>query len=334
MSAPTPPESVPPGVASDFPEEAPPADAPADGGPAGEPAYDAAKLDEPLDLTDAASVVAYLHRAAELCRDQPQRRGNSIHLGDAGRLVVTGDLHDHGPNLKRILKLADLDAGPDQHLILHEVIHGENLLQGTDLSIRTLARVAEVKVNYPTQVHLLQSNHELAQRLGESILKDGVSSVDAFDDGLTYLYGQDADEVTDAVNAYVDALALCVRCVNGVFVAHSLPAPRRIEAFDKTVIDRSLTEDDLRPKGSAYDMVWGRYHNRKITRELAEAWGASVFLLGHQPAEMGYEPLADIALILASDHGHGQACVVDLAESYDRDQLIERLVPLNGISVL
>ncbi|MEM7577597.1 MAG: metallophosphoesterase [Planctomycetota bacterium] len=293
--------------------------------------YDPAKLDAALDLADAASVVAYVNRCAERCRDQSSRRGSSIHLGDSGRLVVTGDLHDNGPNLQRIVHLAKLAESPDHHLILHEVIHGENLLHDADLSIRTLARVAELKVKYPAQVHLLQSNHELAQRLGESILKDGISSVDAFTTGLDYLYNDHAGDVADAVNAYVDALALCVRCSNGVLIAHSLPAPRRIEDFDKGVIDRTLTEEDLRPRGSAYDMVWGRYHNRKITQELAEAWGASAFLLGHQPADMGYEPLADNALILASDHGHGQACVIDLAESYSRDQLIERLVPLNSI---
>lgn len=295
------------------------------------PAYDVLKLVEPLDLAVAASVAAYLHRCAELCLNQPERRGASIFLGGTGRLVVTGDLHDNGPNLQRIVHLAELDAGPDRHVILHEVIHGENLLHDADLSIRTLARVAELKVKYPAQVHLLQSNHELAQRLGESILKDGVSSVDAFNEGLNYLYNEHADDVADAVNAYVGALSLCVRCENGVFIAHSLPAPRRIDAFDKTVIDRVPTEDDLGPKGSAYDMVWGRYHNRKITNELAEAWGAKAFLLGHQPAEMGFEELADNAIILASDHGHGHACVIDLAESYTRDQLVERMVPLNSV---
>ncbi|MEM1446191.1 MAG: hypothetical protein AAGF84_09065 [Planctomycetota bacterium] len=296
-----------------------------------EPTYDASRLDEALDLADAASVAAYLHRCAELCLDQPQRRGSSIYLGSTGRLVVTGDLHDNGPNLQRIVHLAELDTNPDHHVILHEVIHGENLLHDADLSIRTLARVAELKVRHPNQVHLMQSNHELAQRLDESILKDGVSSVDAFNEGLNYLYNEHAEDVAESVNAYVDALALCVRCDNGVFIAHSLPAPRRIEDFDKAVIDRVPTEEDLRPRGSAYDMVWGRYHNRKITNELADAWGASAFLLGHQPADMGYEELADNALILASDHGHGQACVVDLSESYTRDQLIERLVPLNSI---
>ncbi len=296
-----------------------------------EPAYDPALLAVPLDVGNADSVAAYLCRAAELCLDQPHRRGASIHLPGHGRLVVTGDLHDNAPNLQRIMRLADLDADPNHHVILHEIIHGENLLHDADLSIRMLARVAEIKVNHPSQVHLLQSNHELAQRLGETILKDGLSSVEAFNVGLDYLYNQKADAVADALNAYVDALALCVRCANGVFIAHSLPAPRRIEFFDKEVIERVPTQDDLSTRGSAYDMVWGRYQTRKIMDELADAWGATCFLVGHQPADMGYETLADNGLILASDHGHGHAAVLDLAKSYQRNQVFDCLVPLNSV---
>ncbi len=286
---------------------------------------------EPLDLNDADAVADTLRRCAELNEAQPQRRGASIHLGESGRLVVTGDLHDHGPNLQRIIKLADLDAGPDRHVILHELIHGDNILHDADLSVRTLIRVAELKTRYPEQVHLLQSNHELAQLLGEGIMKDGVSSVEAFDEGLAYLYGDRADDIGEAVDAYVRSLALCVRCANGAFIAHSLPAPRRIDDFDKGVIDRGLTDDDLNLRGSAYDMVWGRYQNKKILAELAEAWGAAVFVLGHQPAEMGWEELGDNALILASDHGHGQALVLDLSRGYERNELFDHLVPINSI---
>lgn len=295
------------------------------------PALPATGSPSPLDVNDAAAVADVLRRCAELNLSQKARTGGSIHLGKKGTLVATGDLHDHGPNLQRITKYADLDAGKSRHLILHEVIHGENLLHDADLSVRTLARVAELKVKYPDQVHLLQSNHELAQMLGEGIMKDGISSVEAFDEGLAYLYGDDAEDVAAAVDEYVDSLALCVRCGNGVMVAHSLPAPRRIEDFDKDVLDREITDEDLSIHGSAYDMVWGRYQNKKIMTELAEAWGVSVFVLGHQPAEMGYEPLGDNGIILASDHGHGQLLPIDLSATYERDELIELLVPINSI---
>lgn len=292
-----------------------------------------------LDPSDAASVAAVLHHCAASLRDHPLRRGASIHLPAEGRLTVTGDLHDNGFNLERVRRVAQLNASPDHHLILHEVIHGDNLVNGADLSIRTLAQVADLHNRFPTQVHLLQSNHELAQYLGEGIQKDGLAVVEAFDHGLSDLYGDAAEDVAEAVRAYVRGLPLCVRVAPpagealGLFVSHSLPAPRRIEPFDKTVIDRDLDDADLQPRGSAYDMVWGRHHNRKILDELADAWGVSCFLLGHQPAELGWETVAGRALVLASDHQNGVAVPLDLGRAWTIEAVAEQAVMLNEVSV-
>ena len=293
----------------------------------------------PLDLSDAASVAAVLHHCAATLRDDPLRRGASVHLPAEGRLTVTGDLHDNGFNLARIRKVAALNASPDHHLVLHEVIHGENFVNGADLSIRTLAQVADLRNRFPGQVHLMQSNHELAQHHGEGIQKDGIGVVEAFDDGLHDLYADAADEVAAAVRDYVRSLPLCVRVAaadpggGGLFVAHSLPAPRQIERFDKAVIDRELTDADLAPRGSAYDMVWGRHHNTKILHELADAWGAGCFLLGHQPADLGWEKVADLALVLASDHQNGVAVPLDLTRAWTRDAIIDEVLMLNEVAV-
>ena len=289
--------------------------------------------DQPANLRDAGAVVALLEGAAAVYRESPARRGSTVHLADHGLLLATGDLHDNALNLRRILKMAELEAGANRHLILHEVIHGPDLVNGMDLSVRTLARCADLKLRYPDQVHVLLSNHELSQMRGEEITKDGLSVVAAFNDGVDFLYGAEADGVRGAVASYIGALPLALRCANGVMVSHSLPAPRRIEAFDKAVLDRELVPEDLENKGSGYDMVWGRHHNRVILEELAQAWGVSVFVVGHQPAEMGYEPLGDNALILLSDDGHGVALPIDLARVYTRDELIEAVLPLASVAV-
>jgi len=63
------------------------------------------------------------------------------------------------------------------------------------------------------------------------------------------------------------------------------------------------------------------------------AWNARVFVLGHQPADMGYETEADRILILNSDHEHGVALPIDLSRTYDLDALIEAIVPLAAITV-
>ena len=283
------------------------------------------------DLQDPAVVIDLFQRAANASRTSRYRQGAVTHLPDRGRLLVTGDLHDHGLNFQRILKLAGLEKGADRHLILHEVIHGEQRINGRDLSVRMLARVAALKLAYPDNVHILQANHELAQLGGEGILKDGVSVVEAFDEGVDFLYDEQADAVREAMGTFIRSHLLAVKCANGIFISHSLPSPRVLETFDLTVLERVPTEADLTYKGSAYEMVWGRNHTQPLADTLAEAWGAKLFVMGHQPAEMGYETEGQSMLILASDHDHGCVLPIDLASDYDMEALIGQITPLAAV---
>lgn len=286
-----------------------------------------------LDLQDAQAVIAALRAAAEASRNAKHRKGAIAELPDHGRLVITGDLHDHGHNLQRSLKLADLAADKENHLILHELIHGPDLVNGYDLSIRTLARVAAAKAAYPEQVLLLQSNHELAQLNNEGILKDGHSVVQQFEEGVGFLYHPHADEVMDAVADYVRALLVGVRCANGLFIAHSLPSSRKLEQFDPSLVDRDLTDEDLRDGGSAHLMVWGRKHTDELADTLAEAWGVELFILGHQPVDMGYDTVGSRILLVNSDTNHGVALPVDLSQRYTLDALCDRIIPLAAVTL-
>lgn len=286
-----------------------------------------------LDLQDAAVVAGVLDRAAEANLAEPTRRGSTAHLPAGLNLLMTGDLHDHGLNLQRILKLAALHRGPRHHVVLHEIIHGPNLVNGRDLSIRTLARVAHLKVRHPEQVHLLQANHELAQYGRRGISKEGVDVVAAFEDGVHFIYADDAEAVLAAMRRFIASLLLAVRCPNGVLCSHSVPSPRKLEQFDPSVIDRTPTDEDLAPQGSAYLMVWGRNHTPELADRLARAWDAKLFVMGHQPAEMGYQIETRSMLVLASDHSHGVALPIHTSRAYDLDRLIESMVPLASVAV-
>lgn len=285
-----------------------------------------------LDLQDPDAVADLLHETAALNRDDPRRNGSTLHLPRTGQLLVTGDLHDNAPNLQRVIKRARLERAPDNLIVLHELIHGPTRLNGKDLSIRTLARACAVKRAHPEQVLFLLSNHELAQRRQEHVFKDGGSDVDAFNDGLVHLFGDaGAEQVHAAFDDYVDSLALAVRCENGVMVAHSLPGPRKLDGFDPSVLDRELTEADVGDNGSATLMVWGRRQDEQVATQLGEAWGVKAFILGHQPPEMGWEEVAHNILIITSEHGHGMCLPLDLTKDYERDDLFDLLVPINGI---
>ena len=286
-----------------------------------------------MNLQDADTVVELFHQAAAANREHPLLKGASVHLPREGKLLITGDLHDNGSNFFKIIKLAALHESPDNHVIMHEVIHGNNRMCGRDMSIRTLARLAAWKVQYPNQVHILQSNHELAQFGGDGILKSGVDVVESFDEGIEYIYGDGAENVRNAMNAFIRSYTLAVRCANGLFISHSLPAPSMMSKFDPDLIDRTPTDEDYVYRGQVYMLVWGRNQTPDVVDQLAEKWGARQFVVGHQPADMGYDVYGPKLMVLASDHEHGHVIPIDLSKRYDQDKLIEELLPLASVTV-
>ena len=284
-----------------------------------------------LDLQDPQVVIDLFGRACQANLDQARRRGATVHLPQRHKLLMTGDLHDHGLNFQRICKLAALHLSSDRHLVLHEIVHGPDYVNGRDVSVRILARIAALKLQYPDQVHLLQANHELAQLGGEGISKDGIDVVAAFNQGIQFIYSDRADEVAQALSTFIRSLLLAVRCPNGIFCSHSVPSPRALKRFDHTVIDRVPTDEDLAPQGSAYDMVWGRNHTDELADQLAGQWEVEYFVMGHQPAEMGYEIETHRMLVLASDHSHGTVLPISTSRSYDMDAMVRQLVPLASV---
>jgi hypothetical protein len=285
------------------------------------------------DLRSADEVAEIFRHAEKANLKTVGRAGAVVDLPDSGRLLISGDLHDNAQNFQRLLQLARLDDTPDNRLILHEVIHGPDLVNGLDLSVRMLARVAALKCQYPDRVFVLQSNHELAQLRHEGILKEGRDTVESFDEGIEFLYGGKGDTVREAMDGYIRSLLLAVRCANGVFASHSIPGNNRMRKFDPGVIDRVPTAEELAEKGDVYHMVWGRNQRQDTADTLAEAWGCRQFVMGHQPAEMGYEPIGETMLVLASDHSHGVALPIDLSGTYDQEQLIGAVIPLASVTL-
>jgi hypothetical protein len=285
-----------------------------------------------LDMRSADVVIDLFEKAAHANLHSALRKGATVHLPAHGRVLMTGDIHDHGPNLTKILKLAAIADAPTNHVILHEVIHGESFINGMDLSVRILAKVAALKAAFPDQVHLLQSNHELAQFKGEGILKGNVSVCEVFDQGVNYIYADRADDVRAALRKFIRSYPLAVRAPKGILFIHSLPAERQLEKFDPSVLDRDPSDADLEAGGSGYMLCWGRYQSQDLCDKLAEKWGVNLFITGHQPAEMGYEMMTRSLMILASNHEHGMVLPIDLSKRYDMDKAVESLVPLAAVS--
>lgn len=280
-----------------------------------------------LDFIDAAAMIDVFEQAAELMLACRLRRGSTVHLPPFGRLLATGDVHDYPGHLDAIVRLAELDESANNHVMLHELIHGESLVDGMDLSYRNLAMVAEFVRRYPTQVHPMLANHELAQCHRMSVSKGGGDQVAMFDDGLDYVFNDRAEEVATAIREFILAMPLVVRSDNGLWCAHSIPG--RMD-FDDGAFDRPLQQEDYQsPAGTAWCVVWGRLHDHAHVCALLERFHAKLMVVGHCHAEMGIESPAPGLLVINSDHARGAVVYIGLEHTLPTvDDLVLSAIPL------
>jgi hypothetical protein len=317
---------------------------------------------EQVDLRDPTAVIAALEAGAHACRTTPNRRGCTEWVEvDASRaatpaatLIATGDLHDNHLHLARIARAAGLlPEHPTSdiplptsvsHLTLHELIHGDRLINGLDYSYRVLVRAAVMKAAFPEKVHILLANHEIAQLAGIAVAKEGVRCNEAFDDGVHAAFashGGSAEQVLQAVNTFLAALPLAVRfhcdAIEGdILCAHSLPAPEMMDrgdgndGFDLTALDRDLTPEDFTSRtGAARAMTWGRAHTPEHIERLAKAWNVRLFILGHEKADEGCTVISPRAVVLNSDHDRGVYSRLDLTQAASANDVAEACIPLS-----
>jgi hypothetical protein len=203
-------------------------------------------------------------------------------------------------------------------MTLHELIHGDRLVNGMDYSYRVLVRAAVLKSAFPERVHVLLANHEIAQLVGSPVVKDGVKCNEAFEEALAAAFG-DGEEMGRVRRAGLP----------DVLCSHSLPSPLLMDRFDPGVLERSLTDEDFLPRrGSAYLMTWGRDMTEEHLRSLGERWGVGLFILGHDKAEEGVKVLGPHAVVLNSDHEKGVYARLDLASVATAGDVAGACIPL------
>ena len=272
-------------------------------------------------------------QAAELNREDSLISGSTLFFPDYGQLVAVGDLHGHRRNFERIVNFASLDCAPVRHVLLQEIIHEEPVgLHDLDMSHELLLDAAKWKIEYPDQVHFMQSNHELAQLTGQEISKCGRMVIQCYLQGIEKTYGDESGLVVEAMLDFIRSYALAAKTPNRIMLSHSLPSPGLMSLFDPTVIERIPTVADFSDGGSAYLLVWGRHQNNEQLDALATMFDVDIFICGHQPQEFGYDIVHGRQLILASDHNHGAFLTFDLKKSYDIDTLEKNVRPLASIA--
>lgn len=297
-------------------------------------------MERALNLQSAPSVRDIFHAGAEANRRAACRVGSIDRITAPGSLIATGDLHDNPVHFSKLVAAAGLSPSdpapglaPPVHLVLHEIIHPDKLINGMDFSYRALAKVAALKAEFPERVHVLLGNHELAQMIGAAIVKDGVRSLDVFHAGLDYAFGSEAEGVFEALCVFVRSMPIALRCVTprgDILVAHSVPAAAMMARFDASILSRELTDADYEPRrGSAYLMVWGRGYDAELLEDLVERWGVNLFVLGHEHVESGAMLVPPNALVLNSDHARGVYVPIDLSNPPRAEEAVARAVALS-----
>ena len=278
-------------------------------------------------------VIEAFNIATEENEISPLREFNVVKLPSEGELWITGDMHDHRRNFEKIVRAADLDNNPRRHLVLHELIHGDRFDgSGAEGSWEILFEAAELKCDYPGQVHFLLANHDLAQIHGEGIMKAGLSVCEAFSAGVKQAFNSSADHVEVAIKQFLLSLPLAIQAPNGIFCCHSIPADGQVERFDFSIFHRPLTGPDYaRRTGPVYQLIWGRHMSPETATSFAEKVEAVVVVTGHQPQEEGYQVNGPRHLIIASDHNQGMFLPVDLGERYEMEGLVSRLRKFAGL---
>jgi hypothetical protein len=276
---------------------------------------------------NADQVIETLGVAAEENQVSSLRQHQVVHLPAEGEVFIAGDLHDHRRNFQKFVRAADLGSNPQRHVVLQELIHGEHFdAQGAEESWKILVQAAELKADFPNQVHFLLANHDLAQVHGEGIMKGGASVCEAFSAGVKRDFGDRFALVNAAIADFLLSFPLGVKTQNGLFLCHSLPTDSEIESFDYTVFDRALAGADYRRRlGPVYQLIWGRKASATGAEIFAAKVGANLVITGHQPQEMGYLVNGDHHLIIASEHNHGVMLELSLTEPYDMDGLLHSM---------
>ena len=284
---------------------------------------------------DADQVLETFQTATEENQLDSFRDQQVIMLPAEGELWIAGDIHDHRNNFRKMTTAADLGNNPQRHLILQELIHGDHFDdKGREGSWETLYRAAELKCDFPAQVHFLFANHDLAQIHGEGIMKAGLSVCEAFTSGVKRDFADRASAINVTITEFLLSLPLAARTTTGLFFCHSMPTDDQMDDFDFTIFERPLTGDDyLRRKGPVYKLIWGRNITPAGVDKFLEHVGAKLIVTGHQPQETGYLVNGDKHLIIASDHNQGVFLSIDLAQEYSMDDLVERLTKFVAVDV-
>ena len=267
-----------------------------------------------------------LRQATLHFRNSLYRRGRVLTLNESVREVfIAGDLHGSVENFRLILQKADLANNRERHLVLQEIVHGTFFYPGGgDKSHQLLDLMAALKCQFPTQVHFLLGNHELAQWQEQWIGKNDINYNSIFRQGVDEAYGSHAEAIYLAYKDLISAAYLAIRLPNRGFLSHTYPSARNLEAFSVSDLEKDELDDhQLVAGGSIHSIVWGRDTTQANVDAFLQKVDADWIITGHIPTDRGYEVPNTRQIILDAKGYPACYCLFRTDRRYTQEELIK-----------
>lgn len=278
-------------------------------------------------MPDPEKLLNTIRRAIDHTQATPGRTGRIVRIPADDEVMIAGDLHGNIANFQLLLKTADLPNHPRRHLVVQELIHGTfRYADGSEKSHQAVDLWCALKCQFPTRVHYLPGNHELAQWTNRAISKNDIDLNANFLDGVRTAYGRRGEEIYQAYLYLFGSLPLVVRTANRVLLSHSLPSPAGLPKFSSAKLERGAYQPiDLQPGGMVYTMLWGRDVSQiNVETFLAKA-DADWLITGHIPSEEGFIVPNNRQIILDSLGTPAAYCLFPSGTPITHAELVERV---------
>jgi hypothetical protein len=278
-------------------------------------------------MPDPHKLLTTIRRATDFLRRTPGRHGGTLVLDDADEVMVVGDLHGNLGIFRQILAEAALAEHPRRHLVLQELVHGQQFYpdEKGDKSHQLVDLVAALKCQYPLRVHIILGNHELSELTGRAIAKYGTTLNALFRQGIETAYGPHAEAIFQAYLEFFAAMPLAIRTPNRVFICHTIPNAVHLDQFDPDLLRAETWPPEAAARGgTVYALTWGRDTEPETADRFAALVDADWFITGHQPCEEGFRQANHRQLIIDGTPPYPAFCLFPTREPITMEMLIER----------
>ena len=276
--------------------------------------------------THADHIMSLMAWAVQANLGTPLRTGYLQGLPEEGEVMVTGDLHGHLGNLRRVVEIADLQRHRKRHLVIQELVHelyGED--EGSCQSYRMVEMAARLKVTFPERVHYLTGNHEFSEVIGLEIGKNGRFLNMEFRQGLEDAYGRRWEDVKRAFRKFWQTCPLALRTSTRVFICHSTPRLKQVGEVDLGYLQGVDTEEVFKRNGPVFHLLWGRDYSVAAADAFARQVEADVFVVGHTPCAEGVKAPNHRHVILDSTSADGRYVILPLRRTVTQAEVLRRV---------